>query len=67
VRVFGVSFRNHPAALDQLLHERFGGKVGRGLALEVCRRRHTPHLDGISFAHGFIRYTKASERPDEGG
>jgi hypothetical protein len=27
-------------ALDQLLLERFGGKVGRGLALELSRRRN---------------------------
>jgi len=26
--------------LDQLLLERFGGKVGRGLALELCGREH---------------------------
>jgi hypothetical protein len=34
------SLREHNArALDQLLLERFGGKVGRGLALKVSRRR----------------------------
>lgn len=32
--------REHNArALDRLLLERFGGKVGRGLALEVSHRR----------------------------
>jgi hypothetical protein len=34
------SLREHNArALDQLLLGRFGGKVGRGLALEVSRQR----------------------------
>jgi hypothetical protein len=27
-------------SLDQLLLERFGGKVGRGLAVELCGRSH---------------------------
>jgi hypothetical protein len=62
VRVFGVSFRKHPAALDRLLLERFGGMVGRGLALEVYRRRDTFHSTGISFGHGLIKCTKANER-----
>jgi hypothetical protein len=34
-----VSFRMHPVALDQLLLERYGGKVGRGLAVELSPRR----------------------------
>ncbi len=62
MRAFGVSFRKHPAALDWLLLERFGGKVGRGLALEVSRQRDTFHSTGISLGHSLIRCTKASER-----
>jgi hypothetical protein len=27
-------------ALDELLEDRFGGRVGRGLALELSRRRN---------------------------
>ncbi len=30
----GVSYRKHPDALDRLLLQRFGGKVGRSLAVQ---------------------------------
>ena len=33
-----MSFRMHPAALDQLLLEWFGGMVGRGLAVRLSER-----------------------------
>jgi hypothetical protein len=31
-------------ALDQLLLERFGGKVGRSLPVELSRRRQSPNV-----------------------
>ena len=35
-------------ALDRLLLERFGGKVGRGLALEYSRHRaHSNHVESL--------------------
>ena len=35
----GVSLRKHPDALNRLLLQRFGGKVGRSLAVQLSRRR----------------------------
>jgi hypothetical protein len=47
VRVFGVSCRKHPAALDRLLLERFGGKVGRGLAVRLSRRNSSRRVESL--------------------
>jgi hypothetical protein len=64
---FVSSLREHNArALDRLLLLRFGGKVGRGLALQLWRRRDD--LSGrLEFlcAPGLTRYSQDSETPSE--
>jgi hypothetical protein len=59
---FICSLREHNArALDQLLRERFGGKVGRGLAVETSRRRvHSSQVEAL-FAPVFTVYSQDSE------
>lgn len=51
-------------ALDQLLLERFGGKVGRGLALESSRRRERPGRAESLFEPSLTRYSKDSKASD---
>jgi len=65
------SLREHNArALDRLLLERFGGKVGRGLALVSSRRRERPDRAESLFKPSLTRCsqdTKDSENPSEMG
>ena len=35
-----MSFRKHPGGLNRPLLQRFGGKVGQVLAVQLWRRRH---------------------------
>ncbi len=54
-------------ALDRLLPERFGGKVGRGLAVESSRRREHLGRAASLFAPILTVYTKGSETRLETG
>ena len=72
---FSSSLRAHNArALDQVLLERFGGRVGRGLALERSRRRDVMGYRGhhgvpsnVLFAPALIGHTGADESAAETG
>jgi hypothetical protein len=52
--------------LDRLLLERFGGKVGRGQALESSRRCELFHLGGISLCHTLTGLPETSANRREG-
>ena len=67
MRAFGVSFRKNPAALDQLLLERFGGEVGRGLANRLsCQSDDSRRLESL-FALGLTSHTEKDESFAETG
>lgn len=65
---FVSSLREHNArTLDRLLLLRFGGKVGRGLALQLSRRRDLSGRLEFLCAPGLTRYSQDSETPSETG
>jgi hypothetical protein len=67
VRAFGVSCRKHPAALDQLLLERYCGKVGWGLANRLsCQSDDSRRLESL-FALGLTSHTEKDESFAETG
>ena len=62
------SLRDHNArALDQLLLERFGGKVGRGLAGELSRAHDFSNQMESLFAPDLTGYTGQDESFDATG
>jgi hypothetical protein len=54
-------------ALDRLLLERFGGNVGRGLAVELCARAQRSALTESLFAPVLTVYSQGSENLSEMG
>jgi hypothetical protein len=55
------------APLDRLLLERFGGKVGRDLALECPRRRQRPGWTDSLFAPALTVCSQGSENRSRTG
>jgi len=54
-------------ALDQLLLERYGGKVGRGLAFQLSRRRDSSRRVESLFIPVLTNHTEKDESPTETG
>ena len=52
-------------ALDQLLLERYGGKVGRGLAFQLSRRRDSSRRVESLFIPVLTRHTEKDESSAE--
>jgi hypothetical protein len=63
-----MMLRKHKVfALDRLLLESFGGKVGRGLAAELLTRDNVPPGRNPYFEPVLIVYSQDSENPSETG